>query len=306
MAASPPQRSPPRDPIDAPSSTAPKRTKSVQFYSPAESMARSHTSRSTDDRQPPPTQAHGRDGPADEITPIVSNERSGGRRNYATTSEDSEGMTTGQQPVAGSPGPRPLARKKSGRSAAAEAEEEESEGWWKHLIDKYGTVELENKGSVARDHLALGIPPHPLPVIGRLTRWAERTFLAWLRTSLAFASIGIAITQLFRLNTTISQREGLEPKLGGSYHLRQVGKPLGATFMGIAILILIVGGRRYFESQVRYSKLVTSFNAATARMISNRALKAAHESIKGMHADWSHYSIGLSEANSRPAEAAFS
>lgn len=238
-------------------------------------MSRSPTSRSTDDRQPPPTQAHGRDEPADEITPIVSNERSGGRRNYATTSEDSEGMTTGQQP-AGSPGPRPLDRKKSGQSAAAEAEEEESEGWWKDLMDKYGTVELENKGSVARDHLALGIPPRPLAVVCRLTSWAERTFLAWLRTSLAFASIGIAITQLFRLNTTISQREGLEPKLGGSYHLRQVGKPLGATFMGIAILILIVGGRRYFESQVRDSTPVISFNAAIARMIYNWAMEQAH------------------------------
>jgi uncharacterized membrane protein YidH (DUF202 family) len=29
-----------------------------------------------------------------------------------------------------------------------------------------------------------------------LMRVLERTFLAWLRTSLAFASIGIAITQL--------------------------------------------------------------------------------------------------------------
>ncbi|KAI4110280.1 MAG: hypothetical protein LQ339_001447 [Xanthoria mediterranea] len=244
-AAPPPQRTSSRDSLNAPSSTNPQRTKSVQFFSPPESMSRSPTSRSFDDRQPPPTHAQSRDGPPDEITPIVSNERSGGRRNYAATSEDSEGITTGQQP-AESLGPRPLARKKSGHAAA---EAEESQGWWKDLMEKYGTVELENKGSVARDHLALGIPPHPPPISGRLTCWAERTFLAWLRTSLAFASIGIAITQLFRLNTTISEREGLEPDLGGSYRLRQVGKPLGATFMGIAILILIVGGRRYFESQ---------------------------------------------------------
>ncbi|KAL9033537.1 MAG: hypothetical protein Q9180_005894, partial [Flavoplaca navasiana] len=222
--------SPQRSASNASSSPAPKRTKSVQFSSRGESMSRSPTSRSLNDRETPQTQGPGRDEPADEIS-IVSNERSGGRRNYGTTSADSEGMTTGHQP-ASSPGPRPLARKKSAQAAAGEAEGQENESWWKDLMDKYGTVELENKGSVARDHLAL-----------------ERTFLAWLRTSLAFASIGIAITQLFRLNTTISQREGLEPKKGGSYHLRQVGKPLGATFMGIAILILIVGGRRYFESQ---------------------------------------------------------
>ena len=79
----------------------------------------------------------------------------------------------------------------------------------------------------------------------------ERTFLAWLRTSLAFASIGVAITQLFRLNTTINEREGLVPaNPEGTYRLRQVGKPLGATFLGIAIVVLLVGGRRYFESQV--------------------------------------------------------
>ena len=80
----------------------------------------------------------------------------------------------------------------------------------------------------------------------------ERTYLAWLRTSLAFASIGIAITQLFRLNTTITDREGLTPvpTPPGTLRLRQVGKPLGATFLAIAIVVLVVGVRRYFESQV--------------------------------------------------------
>lgn len=116
----------------------------------------------------------------------------------------------------------------------AVAVEEQDSSRWRAFWEKYGSVELENKGSVARDHLAL-----------------ERTFLAWLRTSLSFASIGIAITQLFRLNTSLSnpshhrQSSALSPK----DHLRHLGKPLGATFIGIAIVMLFIGFHRYFEAQ---------------------------------------------------------
>jgi uncharacterized membrane protein YidH (DUF202 family) len=74
----------------------------------------------------------------------------------------------------------------------------------------------------------------------------ERTFLAWLRTSLSFASIGIAITQLFRLNTTLGNEPSNHP---ARTSLQKVGRPLGATFIAIAILIMFVGFHRYFESQ---------------------------------------------------------
>lgn len=97
------------------------------------------------------------------------------------------------------------------------------------FLGKYGAIELENKGSVARDHLAL-----------------ERTFLAWLRTSLAFASIGIAITQLFRLNNSTHSTSPDRPE---PFTIQHMGKSLGATFLGISIVVLAFGVNRYYESQ---------------------------------------------------------
>ena len=73
----------------------------------------------------------------------------------------------------------------------------------------------------------------------------ERTFLAWLRTSLSFGSIGVAITQLFRLNATF---DGSAPS-ASQHRLAQLGQPIGATFIAVAILVLILGFHRYFESQ---------------------------------------------------------
>ncbi len=208
----------------------------------------------------------------EEITPIRGADENANRRYDGTNGE--------------SPGAQPTANTES-----TDLDEEASTPWYRRLAEKYGSVSLENKGSVARDHLAL-----------------ERTFLAWLRTSLAFASIGIAVTQLFRLNTSLasksqqmrleyhSRRQGgggelpFSPLIGHSLdidlvhqvfgyasrkdigktlldqlsaikpmplafdedaatRLRHIGKPLGATFLGISLVVLFVGCHRYFEAQ---------------------------------------------------------
>lgn len=50
------------------------------------------------------------------------------------------------------------------------------------------------------------------------------------------------MTQLFRLNTSLSHEHQSDT-------LRQLGKPLGATFLAISIMMLFLGYRRYTESQ---------------------------------------------------------
>ncbi|KAM0738836.1 hypothetical protein ACQRIT_006573 [Beauveria bassiana] len=177
------------------------------------------------------------DDEADETTGIVSR---GSSHNYQAVNPQ-EGVNDATAPPAS--GTRSIYSLRSrtaaaAPSAASEGDDEETrtggedreKPWWKQQLGKYQSIELENKGSVARDHLAL-----------------ERTFLAWLRTSLAFASIGIAVTQLFRLNTSLGDGQNTPDRTKDT--LRRLGRPLGATFLGISILILLLGFKRYFHSQ---------------------------------------------------------
>jgi hypothetical protein len=116
-----------------------------------------------------------------ESTPITSTTQPG--KDYASISpvqsrdaaRSSDSKSNGAATQEGTasildPG-RPQQRTGSAERRAEETERQEA-GWWSNFWEKWGSVELENKGSVARDHLALGtLPlPHTLPSLECLRR----------------------------------------------------------------------------------------------------------------------------------------
>ncbi|KAI0088594.1 hypothetical protein BDY19DRAFT_891052 [Irpex rosettiformis] len=82
------------------------------------------------------------------------------------------------------------------------------------------TLILENSGSVARDHLA-----------------SERTFLAYMRTSLAIASTGVALVQLFNISSSSDNSA------------RKYSRPIGAVIVSIGLATLVLGLVRFFSVQ---------------------------------------------------------
>ncbi|SJK98556.1 uncharacterized protein ARMOST_01824 [Armillaria ostoyae] len=93
---------------------------------------------------------------------------------------------------------------------------------------------LANNGSVARDHLSL-----------------ERTFLSYVRTSLALACAGVAVVQFCTLAST------------GLGNIQAFARPLGASTVVLAIALLVVGVIRFYtlggeESSLSRNKMVVA------------------------------------------------
>jgi uncharacterized membrane protein YidH (DUF202 family) len=89
------------------------------------------------------------------------------------------------------------------------------------LYHKYNPRKVfENRGSTARDHLA-----------------SERTFLAYVRTSLALASAGVALVQLF----TISDLTLSISNTSDEARMQMFARPLGVLTVAMALFMLVIG-----------------------------------------------------------------
>ncbi|KAF9129909.1 hypothetical protein BGW39_003644 [Mortierella sp. 14UC] len=125
-------------------------------------------------------------------------------------------------------------RRISGPGGRFHIDEDETPRWTTHvsnflhkLYAEYSpSLTLENKGSIARDHLA-----------------NERTYLAWLRTSLSLITVGVAVTQLFRLQTNDANNADQLIRVS------ETGRPLGGSFIALGMLFLWLGTSRYFHNQ---------------------------------------------------------
>lgn len=112
--------------------------------------------------------------------------------------------------------------------APRSARSRKAKGMLAHLR-KHGTsMVLKNTGSVARDHLA-----------------SERTFLSYVRTSLALASMGVALVQLFTIAELTSRGSAIT---ADTRRVQQFARPLGITTVAFSLIVLMVGA--YYKTLI--------------------------------------------------------
>ncbi|KAH0581370.1 hypothetical protein H2248_012459 [Termitomyces sp. 'cryptogamus'] len=96
------------------------------------------------------------------------------------------------------------------------------------------SLSLVNSGSVARDHLA-----------------SERTFLAYVRTSLAIACAGVALAQILTITESYSDTTPRRES-----RVETWARPLGATAVVIALLVLFIGELLFLQREVYFKKTI--------------------------------------------------
>ncbi|KAJ6612424.1 hypothetical protein B0H10DRAFT_1807550 [Mycena sp. CBHHK59/15] len=112
-------------------------------------------------------------------------------------------------------------------TSLCEENNQSSEDVPRHRVDRSVCLVLENSGSVARDHLA-----------------SERTFLAYVRTSLTIASAGVALAQLLNISDHLENQGFLHVEPFEIY-----ARPLAAASIVLGLFVLFVGASRYFSIQ---------------------------------------------------------
>ncbi|KNZ72470.1 hypothetical protein J132_02981 [Termitomyces sp. J132] len=104
------------------------------------------------------------------------------------------------------------------------------------------SLSLVNSGSVARDHLA-----------------SERTFLAYVRTSLAIACAGVGMidphpSALAQILTITESYSDTTPRRES--RVETWARPLGATAVVIALLVLFIGELLFLQREVYFKKTI--------------------------------------------------
>ena len=106
-----------------------------------------------------------------------------------------------------------------------------------NLLKRYNpAIILQNSGSVARDHLA-----------------SERTFLAYVHTSLALSNAGIGIVQLLTIAELIFPEPSEIPmeEVSRRMEMKRFAKPLGVLTQVLALNILLLGEFFFFLQVLR-------------------------------------------------------